>query len=159
MSSVDIDECTLSQHNCHSEARCQNTPGRFACFCRQGFSGNGIHCNGKKISFPLRFYSHHISLYHTLITPDIDECALSQHNCHSNAQCRNTPGSFTCFCRQGFSGDGTQCSGKKRISFPSNSILIIHCLNSPTTHSQYQILMSVLYPGTIVTPMRGAATP
>lgn len=37
---------------------------------------------------------------------DIDECALDLDDCHANATCSNTPGSFTCTCVPGYSGDG-----------------------------------------------------
>ena len=40
---------------------------------------------------------------------DIDECETGNDNCHENAQCTNTEGSFTCSCNPGYAGDGTEC--------------------------------------------------
>lgn len=40
---------------------------------------------------------------------DNDECASSP--CDVNARCTNTPGSFTCKCNSGYSGDGFNCVG------------------------------------------------
>ena len=40
---------------------------------------------------------------------DIDECETDNNNCHENAQCFNTEGSFTCSCYLGYAGDGTEC--------------------------------------------------
>ncbi|CAB4036226.1 fibrillin-2-like isoform X16 [Paramuricea clavata] len=42
---------------------------------------------------------------------DIDECVSSKDVCHnSRANCLNTPGSFTCSCTTGYSGDGVTCN-------------------------------------------------
>ncbi|ENN77377.1 hypothetical protein YQE_06202, partial [Dendroctonus ponderosae] len=38
--------------------------------------------------------------------PDVDECGLGLHDCHPQAECTNTDGSFSCHCRKGFIGDG-----------------------------------------------------
>lgn len=32
-------------------------------------------------------------------------------NCNANAACTNTPGSFTCACMTGYTGDGITCTG------------------------------------------------
>ena len=34
------------------------------------------------------------------------------NNCHENAQCTNTEGSFNCSCNPGYSGDGVNCTSK-----------------------------------------------
>ena len=43
---TDINECSLSTHNCNANATCSNTIGGFSCSCNSGFSGNGVSCSG-----------------------------------------------------------------------------------------------------------------
>ena len=46
-----------------------------------------------------------------LYASDFDECSLELKPCDENADCRNTNGSYTCTCKEGYSGDGTICEG------------------------------------------------
>lgn len=45
-----------------------------------------------------------------LYTFDINECADNTDNCDANASSTNTGGSFTCTCRDRFTGDGETCT-------------------------------------------------
>jgi len=44
---------------------------------------------------------------------DFDECSGqgNGNNCHSQAKCTNTIGSWTCACKDGYSGNGVTCTG------------------------------------------------
>ena len=46
---------------------------------------------------------------------DINECVSDTHNCHMNANCTNTNGSFTCACNKGFTGNGVNCTGTQKL--------------------------------------------
>jgi cysteine-rich repeat protein len=41
---------------------------------------------------------------------DVNECADNKHNCHAQATCTNTAGSFSCACKPGYTGTGVNCS-------------------------------------------------
>ena len=102
----DIDECATDVDNCDTNANCSNTPGSFTCACNLGYTGDGLICLGEQfISLcgldPAQF-----------AISDIDECASDVDNCDTNANCSNTPGSFTCACNLGYSGDGLTCVGE-----------------------------------------------
>jgi len=43
---------------------------------------------------------------------DHDECSGSNPVCDDNASCQNNHGSYDCFCKVGFTGDGKTCDGK-----------------------------------------------
>ena len=50
-----------------------------------------------------------------MVPPPMDECVNDVDNCDTNANCTNTPGSFTCACNLGYSGDGTSCTGSQTV--------------------------------------------
>ena len=48
-----------------------------------------------------------------LSSSDVDECNSSGGNqCHQDAMCTNTEGSYVCRCKKGFVGDGFSCTRK-----------------------------------------------
>lgn len=50
--------------------------------------------------------------YYADIVLDVNECASSASNdCHPDASCNNTVGSYDCACLSGFEGNGTFCTG------------------------------------------------
>ena len=54
--------------------------------------------------------------YIFIFSTDIDECSSASANeCDSNANCTNTEGSYNCMCFNGYSGNGTTCTGKKNL--------------------------------------------
>ncbi|XP_070546619.1 uncharacterized protein [Ptychodera flava] len=77
-------ECHLSNHceseaDCHVRADCIDS----ACICKPGYEGDGkLRC------------------------ANINECKTGTHNCTTNATCTDSPGSFSCECDDGFTGDG-----------------------------------------------------
>ena len=52
---------------------------------------------------------------HACFYVDIDECDALIDDCDQSAKCTNTPGSFTCTCNQGYSGNGITCTGMNAI--------------------------------------------
>ena len=42
---------------------------------------------------------------------DIHECVSGDNDCHVNANCQNTVGSYTCTCMAGYRGNGRTCEG------------------------------------------------
>ena len=122
---VDINECRTNTHNCPDDANCTNTNGSFTCECRNGFTWDGENCTGTCNQLTLLKFDgtsspHRIhwgklpKLTMSLFAvPDINECTTNTHNCHDNANCTNTNGSFACECWNGFTGDGKNCTGNQ----------------------------------------------
>ena len=58
--------------------------------------------------------------FYCFVFLDKDECDLGEDDCHDNAVCTDTDGSFTCACESGYSGDGKTCTSKwglKKIAY------------------------------------------
>lgn len=47
-----------------------------------------------------------------LSLPDVDECVEGTDSCHIDAICQNTPRSYKCICKSGYTGDGKHCKGE-----------------------------------------------
>ena len=93
--------------------------------------------------------------------PEIDECTSATDDCDTNAACTNTPGSFTCACNQGYTGNGITCSGKlinyafdyKLVHYNGGIECTEYVYGVQTVHSELltQITMSVHWKQIIVT--------
>ena len=107
---ADIDECATQTDNCHVNAECTNTDGSFVCTCIVGYEGDGVTCTGI-IRILVLCTPNYINVTRILYCADTDECATQTDNCHVNAECTNTDGSFVCTCIVGYDGDGETCTG------------------------------------------------
>ncbi|WP_225409000.1 carboxypeptidase regulatory-like domain-containing protein [Stigmatella hybrida] len=58
---------------------------------------------------PLPFQTFSASLSQEYVMADNDECMVDNGGCNVNATCTNLPGSRTCACNAGYSGDGISC--------------------------------------------------
>ena len=60
------------------------------------------------------FWFYFLDCIDELLT-DVNECLVFDLNdCHRNAVCNNTAGSYDCACKLGFSGIGADCESKKQ---------------------------------------------
>lgn len=51
------------------------------------------------------------TINHIYFFVDINECKQGIHNCGEKAMCENTYSNFRCICPDGYSGNGTDCTG------------------------------------------------
>lgn len=79
--------------------------GGYHCRCSVGYSGNETHCTGYDNDSV--YYVLHLVCF---LPADIDECSTDSNECHINATCTNTEGSYNCSCDLGFTGDGFNCT-------------------------------------------------
>ena len=98
VAAASVNECDTRSNECHAMASCNdlnrqavNTADELCTCDDETHAGDGTAGPGEG----------------TGCTPtDVDECALETDNCHDDALCANTDGSFTCACKDGFTGDG-----------------------------------------------------
>ena len=58
-----------------------------------------------EFKFRLFLYYHFLSV--------VSPCLTGANDCNENAECRDIAhGSYSCHCRQGYEGDGVNCTGK-----------------------------------------------
>ena len=117
---ADIDECMVNMDNCADNAVCMDTDGSYTCTCNPGYTGDGVMCSGRSNVCAQKNVSlkqcHECALRLIIhsCTTDNDECT-GANDCDPNADCENTPGSYTCSCQDGYSGDGYGCQGSLSV--------------------------------------------
>ena len=120
--------CTRSPVGCNSENEFfYFFRSLLKCECNAGFYGNGItmclrgQCRDESCPDNMKCVSSTrtdctcedgYELDNSINCIDIDECLLA-NECHENAECLNSGGSYSCNCRDTFSGDGKECFCEK----------------------------------------------
>eukprot|EP00736_Rhodelphis_marinus_P011720 Rmarinus@m.8724 len=128
----DEDECSLGTHDCDSNAVCANSEGAFSCSCVADYYGEGTSCTacaanaqsaaGSTQNTDCTCNDGYSGDGHTSCSIiDVDECDLGTDDCHADATCANSEGSFTCTCNDGYSGDGTACSDEDECSLGTHN--------------------------------------
>jgi len=113
---MQIDKPNLACTSCEKSMNCSSCLKTLGCgWCYD--SGNPIQgiCTGGDFSKPFIGTCSYIMNNNTYEEdsswayaqcPDVDECGLGLHDCHKEAKCTNTQGSYSCQCKRGFIGDG-----------------------------------------------------
>lgn len=89
-------DCSQAPGVCDHNAQCvwDHTQNKYACRCREGFSGDGLRCiestDGQQT---------------VALQPSID-CRRDPRLCDRNARCEPRGAQFVCVCNPGFQGDG-----------------------------------------------------
>lgn len=82
-----------------AESACDKEPCENEGICQSGYTEKGYRC-----LCPPQWTSHHCD-------KDVNECKNGETNpCDKDAICKNTKGSYSCHCKQGFVGDGFTCT-------------------------------------------------
>ncbi len=79
-------------------------PGSYYSLQLQPASGSGY------LQTPLANETFSSSTSREYVVADLDECGYGNGGCSANATCTNIPGSRTCACNSGYTGDGLTCT-------------------------------------------------
>ena len=140
---TDENECDTAP--CNINANCVNTVGSFTCQCKTGYQTDNNTATDTTIVLDdytdynydtvlLQDYTGNNTADNTVNCIDINECASSDNNnCHNNATCTNTDGSFSCACDTGYDGNGVNCTDiDECVSIDDNGNSIHNCHNNAT---------------------------
>ena len=102
----DINECSLSIHDCPIRSNCINKVGSYDCECYAGYNDmnctdlNVMVCQMNDQCVCKDGYDEHVNGTCT----DVNECSLGTHQCQKDLDCVNESGSYKCdpFCEEGF---------------------------------------------------------
>ena len=93
----DINECSNDPCNKPGTRRCKNTDGSYTCKCKRNYTGN--HCETSVC--PTGYTGDDC-------TEDLDECEITGI-CKKFQGCKNSVGSYECYCNIGFLLEPNQC--------------------------------------------------
>ncbi|KAL6082352.1 hypothetical protein STEG23_021507, partial [Scotinomys teguina] len=74
---------------------------------------------------------HARAAQHGKAAQDVDECVEGTDHCHIDAICQNTPRSYKCICKSGYTGDGKHCKDVDECEREDNAGCVHDCVNIP----------------------------
>lgn len=120
----------------------EDTGGGASAMCGDGRVSHGEQCDdGNRVSSDGCSSTCRVEPGYTCngmqpsVCTDVNECTNGTAQCSANAICTNTPGSYTCTCRPGYTGNGWTCSD---IDECSNGTAVCNpsqvCVNTPGSY-------------------------
>ncbi|XP_057703561.1 fibrillin-3 [Corythoichthys intestinalis] len=125
----DVNECEQNStmpHNCSGQALCLNTYGAYNCQCLDGYRGDGFDCDDVDECQDNTTCSTNMTCNNTIGSYSClcivglvydegtcvtqDTCQNSSSICHPLSECHHFQGSFYCQCKDGYEGNGYECS-------------------------------------------------
>ncbi|XP_063309108.1 signal peptide, CUB and EGF-like domain-containing protein 3 [Pelobates fuscus] len=77
------------------------------------------------------FLLHSSNISSCKTSQDVDECVDGTDSCHIDAICQNTPRSYKCICKSGYTGDGRHCKDVDECERDDNAGCVHDCVNIP----------------------------